>query len=159
MRSRDQLCGKHHNPCRLPSAPRASRALQGQSVQDCASFVSSSRNSKRMTTRSSPHAQIPGIVDTSKTKAQIWAKGRLTKEKKKRGDFYYRNISGEGIILYYSLKLIQKNQRRVKLQTAQFYINSKKSKSAPRQICNYFRSDGMFGSFSLCFSGVIIRHH
>ena len=42
---------------------------------ECASFVSSSRSSNRTTTRSSPHARIPGIVDTSKTKAQIWAKG------------------------------------------------------------------------------------
>ena len=63
------------------SAPRASRALQGpgttayqcckhsQSVQDCASFVSSSRNSNRTATRSSPHAWRPSIVDTSKNKS------------------------------------------------------------------------------------------
>ena len=46
-------------------------------------------------------------------------------QKKERGPFFYRNISSEGIILYYSFILIQKNQRRVKLQSLQFYINSK----------------------------------
>ena len=42
---------------------------------------------------------------------------------KKEETFYYRNISGEGIILKYSFTLIQKNQRRVKLQSLQFYIS------------------------------------
>ena len=70
------------------------------SVQDCASFVSSSRNSNRTTTRSSPHARRPGIVDTSKDKsANLGKKGRLRKEKKKEeGTFHYRNISGEEFI-------------------------------------------------------------
>ena len=45
--------------------------------------------------------------------------------KKKEETFYSRNISGEGIILHYSFILIQKNRRRVKLQSLQFYINSK----------------------------------
>ena len=44
---------------------------------------------------------------------------------KKEETFYYRNISGEGTILHYSFILIQKNRRRVKLQSLQFYINSK----------------------------------
>ena len=43
----------------------------------------------------------------------------------KEGPFYDRNISGEEFIFYYSFKLIQKNRRRVKLQTLQFYFNSK----------------------------------
>ena len=42
---------------------------------------------------------------------------------KKRGGNYYRNISGEGIILHYSFKLIQKNRRQVKLQSLQFYLH------------------------------------
>ena len=48
-------------------------------------------------------------------------------QKKKEETFYYRNISGEGIILHYSYILIQKNRRRVKLQSLNFYLNSKKS--------------------------------
>ena len=44
---------------------------------------------------------------------------------KKERFFFGWNISGEGIILYYSFRLIKKNQRRVKLQSLQFYINSK----------------------------------
>ena len=72
------------------------------------------------------------------------------KRKKEEGTFHYMNISGEGIILYYSFTLIQKNHRRVKSQTLQFYLNSKKIKSAPRQICNYFRSDGMCLCVVLC---------
>ena len=58
------------------------------------------------------------------TELHAWAIGRLTKNKK-RGNFYHRNISGEGIIFYYSFRLIQENRRRVKSQTLQFYINSK----------------------------------
>ena len=49
----------------------------------------------------------------------------LPHQEKREGTVHYRNISGEGIILYYNLILIQKNQRRVKLQSLQFYINSK----------------------------------
>ena len=44
---------------------------------------------------------------------------------KKRGTFYYRNISGEEFIFYYSFKLIPKTRRRGKLQALQFYIKSK----------------------------------
>ena len=44
---------------------------------------------------------------------------------KKEETFYYRNISSEGIILHYSIILIQKNRRRVKLQSLQFNIDSK----------------------------------
>ena len=43
----------------------------------------------------------------------------------KEGPFYYRNISVEEFIFYYSFKLIPKTRRRGKLQTLQFYINSK----------------------------------
>ena len=46
-------------------------------------------------------------------------------KKKEEETFDYRNISGEEFIFYYSLKLIPKNRRRVKLQASQFYINSK----------------------------------
>ena len=46
-------------------------------------------------------------------------------QKKEEGTFYYKSISGEGIILHYSFIIIQKNRRRVKLQSLQFYINSK----------------------------------
>ena len=49
----------------------------------------------------------------------------LPHPEKREGTFYYRNISGEEFIFYYSLKLIPKNRRRVKLQALQFYINSK----------------------------------
>ena len=45
--------------------------------------------------------------------------------KKKEGTFYYRNISGEEFIFYYSFKLIPKTRRRGKLQSLQFKINSK----------------------------------
>ena len=43
----------------------------------------------------------------------------------KEGTFYYRNISGEKFIFYDSFKLIPKTRRRGKLQSLQFYINSK----------------------------------
>ena len=49
----------------------------------------------------------------------------MSRKKKEEGTFYYKNISGEGIISHYSLILIEKNRRRVKLQSLQFYLNSK----------------------------------
>ena len=51
-------------------------------------------------------------------------KGRLTKNKK-GGIFLIQEYFGRGIYFYYSLKLIPKNRRRLKLQALQFYINSK----------------------------------
>ena len=46
---------------------------------------------------------------------------------KREGTFYYRNISGEEFIFHYSLKLIPKNRRRVKLQALiSFSINVSK---------------------------------
>ena len=73
-----------------------------QSLQDCASFVSSSRNSNRTATRSSLHARRPSVVDTSKTKTQIRVKGTTeraihhTKEKTKpqiTGKYPVRELS------------------------------------------------------------------
>ena len=49
----------------------------------------------------------------------------LPHREKSEGTFNYRNISGEEFIFYYSFKLIPKNRRRGKLQSLQFYINSK----------------------------------
>ena len=50
----------------------------GVRAHDCASFVSSSRNSNRTTTKSSLHARRPSIVDTSKKqKRKFGQKGRL----------------------------------------------------------------------------------
>ena len=65
----------------------------------------------------------PALWTRAKTKAQIWAKGPPDKRKKKRGTFYYRNISGEEIYFYNNLKLIPKNRRRVKLQALQFFYS------------------------------------
>ena len=44
----------------------------------------------------------------------------LLAHKKKEGTFFYRNISGEEFIFYYSFKLIPKTRRRGKLQSLQF---------------------------------------
>ena len=86
---------ERHAHCRV----RDDGCTQSQSVHDCASFVSSSRNSNRTTTRSSPHARRPSIVDTSKTKAQIWAKGTTERAslpiKKKNDICNYRKIFRE----------------------------------------------------------------
>ena len=46
----------------------------------------------------------------------------LHQKKRTVNFFYYMNISGEGIVLYYSFILIQKNQRRVNLQSLQFLL-------------------------------------
>ena len=46
----------------------------------------------------------------------------VVRRNKKKGTFHYRFISGEGINFYYSFKLIQKNRRRGKLQSLQFFL-------------------------------------
>ena len=51
------------------------------------------------------------------------AHGSLTR--KKGGNFLLQEYSRRGNYFYYSLKLIQKSRRRVKLQSLQFYLNSK----------------------------------
>ena len=75
--------------------------ISKHSQQKLAHVRAVGKNSNRTTTRSSPHARRPSIVDTSKTKAQIWAKGPPDK---KKGPFHYRNISCEEFIFYYSFK-------------------------------------------------------
>ena len=46
-------------------------------------------------------------------------------------------------MLHYSFTLIHKNRRRVKLQSLQFYINSKTIKlQRVKTVCNNFRGDG-----------------
>ena len=62
--------------------------------------------------------------------------------KKREGTFYYRNISGEEFIFYYSLKLIPKNRRRVKLQGVTVLYEFQNNRPVTRQNCNYFRGDG-----------------
>ena len=89
MEKREKLCETLHKDSRRAASTKASQSVTriagsgttvyqcctySHSVQDCASFVSSSRNSNRTTTRSSPHARIPGIVDTSKDKSANWGK-------------------------------------------------------------------------------------
>ena len=43
----------------------------------------------------------------------------------KEGTFYYRYISGDEFIFYYSFKLIPKSRRRGKLQSLRLHIDSK----------------------------------
>ena len=68
-----------------------------------------------------PRPETQHCGHEQKQKRKFGQKGRLTKEKKREGTFYYKNISGEEFIFHYSLKLIPKNRRRVKLQALQFY--------------------------------------
>ena len=49
----------------------------------------------------------------------------LSSSSKKGGNFLLQEYFWRGIYFYYSLKLIPKNRRRGKLQSLQFYINSK----------------------------------
>ena len=119
----------------LPSAPRASRALQGpgrrctnaaRRANPCKTAPASCRLPGTPTGRRRGRHPTPGDPASwtrAKTKAQIWAKG--PPDKKKEGTFYYKNISGEEFIFYYSFKLIPKTRRRGKLQSLQFKINSK----------------------------------
>ena len=65
-------------------------------VHDCASFVSSSKNSNRTTNRPSPHARSPSMPRRA-TKIERLGKRPTDQRKKNKGTFCCRNISGEGI--------------------------------------------------------------
>ena len=62
---------------KLSRSRSVARRAQSQSLQDCASFVSSSRNSNKMTFRSSLHAQSPSMSTRPKQKRKVGRKGRL----------------------------------------------------------------------------------
>ena len=63
-----------------------------QSVQDCASLVSSSRTRTGRRQGRHPTPGSPALWTRAKQKRNFGQKGRLTKEKKREGTFYYRNI-------------------------------------------------------------------
>ena len=106
--SRDQLCGKPHNHRRHPSAPRASRALQGRGRQctnaasranPCKTAPASCRRPGTRTGRRQGRHPTPGspaLWTRAKQKRKFGQKGRLTKEKKKRGDFFLQEYFRRG---------------------------------------------------------------
>ena len=71
-----------------------------------------------------PRPETQHCGHEQKQKHKFGQKGLLTKEKK-RGDFLLQEYFPRGIYFYYSLNLIPRNRRRVKLQALQFYINFK----------------------------------
>ena len=96
------------------SAPRASRALQGpgrrctnaaRRANPCKTAPASCRRPGTRTGQRRGRHPTPGdpaLWTRAKQKRKFGQKGRLTKEKKREGTFFYRNISGERIILYYN---------------------------------------------------------
>ena len=109
-------------PACSPSAPRASRALQGPARQ-CTSAASRANPCKtapascrRPGTRTGrrqgrhPTPGSPALWTRAKQKRKLGQKGRLTKEKKRKGTF-----------------LLQEHFRRGNYLKLQFLINSKKS--------------------------------
>ena len=72
----------------------------------------------------SKHSPAPACRD-ERPKSCAWAKSRLTRKKKKRELFITGIFPARELFYITVLKLIQKNRRRVKLQSLQFYINSK----------------------------------
>ena len=63
--------------------------------------------------------------------------------KKRGGNFLLQEYFRRGNYFYYSFKLIQKNRRRVKLQTLQFLFEFENNRTATRQNCNNFGQDGI----------------
>ena len=70
-------------------------------------------------------SSIPLLFRSCSMKTSLANDFAVVRLETKEGPFYYRNISGEEFIFYYSFKLIPKTRRRGKLQSLQFYINSK----------------------------------
>ena len=82
-------------------------------------------------------SSIPLLFRSCSMKTSLANDFAVVRLETKEGPFYYRNISGEEFIFYYSFKLIPKTRRRGKLQSLQFYINSKTDRPVTRQNCNY----------------------
>ena len=70
-------------------------------------------------------SSIPLLFRSCSMKTSLANDFTVVRLETKKGPFYYRNISGEEFIFYHSFKLIPKTRRRGKLQSLQFYINSK----------------------------------
>ena len=70
-------------------------------------------------------SSIPLLFRSCSMKTSLANDFAVVRLETKEGTFYYRNIPGEEFIFYYSFKLIPKTRRRGKLQSLQFYINSK----------------------------------
>ena len=70
-------------------------------------------------------SSIPLLFRSCSMKTSLANEFAVVRLETKEGTFYYRNIFGEEFIFYYSFKLIPKTRRRGKLQSLQFYINSK----------------------------------
>ena len=70
-------------------------------------------------------SSIPLLFRSYSMKTSLANDFAVVRLETKEGTFYYRNISGEEFIFYYSFKQIPKTRRRGKLQSLQFYINSK----------------------------------
>ena len=66
------------------------------------------------------HSDIQSTAQKSPCVNTLFEAIAKKNKNKKRRELYYRNISGEEFIFYYSFKLIPKNRRRVKLQALQF---------------------------------------
>ena len=70
--------------------------------------------------------------------------GKRPTDQKERGNFLLQEYFLRRYYYFYdSFTLIQKNHRRVKLQTLQFYINSKTIELQTRQKCNNFGQGGI----------------
>ena len=133
----------------FPPAPISAQSVtriaeSGTTVYDCASFVSSSRNSNRRALRSSPHARRPSIVDTSKNKSANLGK-RAAWQKKDL--FLTRIFPARNLFLITVLNKFQK------LAAGENYSHYS-FKLIPKQKgcnCNHFVEDGTAGVLSRTF--------
>ena len=69
----------------------------------------------------------------------------LPSSKKKEETFYHRNISGEGIILHYSLRINSEKSQPGEITVITVLYQFENNQTATRQICNYFGLNGQNG--------------
>ena len=91
----------------------------------CTTAPASCRRPRTRTGRRPSRHPEPQHAAMSDQNRALGQEADWPEKKKSKGTFCCKNISGEGIILNYSLKLIQKTRRRGKLQALRQHINSK----------------------------------
>ena len=117
--------------------------VQSQSLQDCASFVSSSRNSNMRTLRSSLHARSSSMSARAKQKRKLGQKGRLNVQstaENKNCNSTQKNPASE--ILSTAVLINSRKLDPHQITNISDLIYSKNEKICTTHFCNHFRADG-----------------
>ena len=135
-----------HFPLARHKRPERHAPLRTSAARGASSCTTAPASCRRPGTRTGrrpsrqPTPRAPACRD-KRPKSSAWAKSRLTK--KKKGTFYYRNISGDEFIFSTVFKLNQKIAAGENYSHYGYILIRKTiGLYVTRQNCNYFATDG-----------------